>query len=874
MGRRLITTFLIVLAFFSLPLYALEPLAKDGKVVINEINSEEDWVELANIGDEEVSLDGYFITDDKLLERKSENKTYALKDVKLLPNEYIVLEKGKDFDFGLGKSDSVFLFDKDNNEIDSFSYTSASKGTWSRLKDGTFVDSEITKGRENNTKNLIDVKVVLNEINSSPDDWVEIVNLTNDKVDVSGFEVRDNSDDHRWKFPENSYIQKDEALVIDANSEGLIYDDEAKEYKSGTFSEALGLGSGDSVRLYDNKGNLLDSYSWTEHAQYNNDKALASFGRYPDKTGLFTLTKETKGKKNEIIPNQIVINEIESNGDETDWVEIINIGASDVDISSWYLLDNDPEGHKAETTPVSSKTILKPGEIYVFDQNKDFTFGLGKADSVTIYDKNGSIIDSYSWKGHANGVYARISDGEGEMVDFSQPTKGKRNNPVSPVVISEVQSNDPDGSPDWIELANPTSEAIDISGIVIKDSKDKDPYTIKENTVIEPNGFLVIKEDESGVDGFKFGLGKGDSVRLFENGELIASTSWPEETHTSPTWALYPNSKKIEYRNSDKATPGEENSFSDIPKTISWPGDNTIVAFDNSPLFLEDSSGLDFANGSLYAVDNGSATFWILNEDKKTGELSFMPGFEKGKRFSFKKDGRNSKAKGPDSEGITVDDSGLVYIASERDNSNKGVNYNTILCINPDTEASILVAEKEWDLTNLLPQVSANMGLEAVEWVDSSLLGGGLIDENTNKAFDISNYPNSINSGIFFTALEDNGHVYAFVLNSDESATLIADIDSYLGGAMALDYDRENSVLWVGADDGYGNMMAQIRFNGTTEPTINFVAPPTTINTKANTEGFAISYSNYVQDGQKHVYRFQDGVKTGSLTIGSIDTTY
>lgn len=52
------------------------------------------------------------------------------------------------------------------------------------------------------------------------------------------------------------------------------------------------------------------------------------------------------------------------------------------------------------------------------------------------------------------------------------------------------------------------------------------------------------------------------------------------------------------------------------------------------------------------------------------------------------------------------------------------------------------------------------MGIETVEWVSNSNVAGKLFDQNTNKVFDPSNYPNEV-----------------------------ADIDSKLGGAMALDYD-------------------------------------------------------------------------------------
>ena len=407
----------------------------------------------------------------------------------------------------------------------------------------------------------------------------------------------------------------------------------------------------------------------------------------------------------------------------------------------------------------------------------------------------------------------------------------------------------------------------------MKDEKDKDPYTIPEGTKIPANGFLVIKQDDSGINGFAFGLGKGDSVRLFEKREEIAATTWQEGTHTNPTWGLYPDVNGSTYKNTLEATPGKANKFADIPDVITWSGSSEVRTFDKAPTFLEDSSGLDFANGKIYAVDNGTATFWVMDA-AKDGTLSFAKGFEQGKRVCFQKDANNENAKGPDAEGITVDGNGMVYLASERDNSDKGVNYDAILMVDPDSEGTRLTAQKEWDLTASLPQVSANMGIEAVEWVANSDVAGKLIDHNTGKAFDAANYPNAVANGVFFVALEDNGHVYAYVLNNDESVVQIADIDAKLGGAMALDYDTYGKVLWVAADDGYGNRMAQIALNGTENPKITHVSPASGVNTSANNEGFAIADATYTVNGQRPVYRFCDGVTSGALTIGSIDCSY
>lgn len=708
----------------------------------------------------------------------------------------------------------------------------------------------------------------INEVNSAPDDWVEIMNLGTGTMDLSGYEIRDNSDDHRWQFAKGSSIKAGDLMVVEATTVGKVYNDETNAYVEGTFESAIGIGSGDSIRIYDREGNVIDECAWTEHASYEGDAALASIGRYPDGTGAFVIMKETKGLANDWYKPQVVINEVESDCEDvvSDWVEIYNVGTTSIDISGWYLFDNDPVGHAGENTPVAEGTILEPGGFYTFEINKDFLFGLGKNDKVVIYNRDGVVIDEFEYNGHAEGVYARIPDGIGEFVDFATSTKGKANILVNPVVINEVESKEAAGGADWIELANPTNEDIDVSGIVIKDNDDEHIYTIPEGTLISANGFLVIDETELG-----FGLGGEDSVRLYEGEMLIGTTSW--SSHAACTWGLYPDVNGTEYRNTKEATPGAINKFADAPELINWPGKEDVTVYDQEAMFLEDSSGLDFYNGQLYAVDNGTGKFWILDV-AKDGSLTFAKGFENGKRVRFQKDAENPTAAGPDTEGISVDGNGMVYLASERDNSAKGVNYNSILMVNPKAEGEDLIALKEWDLTASLPQVSANMGIEAVEWVDSKNVNGKLFDQNTNEAFDIANYPNATANGVFFVALEDNGHVYAYVLNSDGTSVQIADIDSKIGGAMALDYDTYENVLWVVSDNGYNNRAAEITFNGTNDATIKHVNAPAGIDVTANNEGFAIAEYTYTKDGQRPVYRFLDGVTSGALSIGKLNCDY
>ena len=861
-----------MMAAFAQGAYAAE---MTGTIKINEVESNEpttdlDWVEIINTGAEAVDLSNWFITDNKDLERLEESEEWRIAEGTVLdPGEILVVEHSDILDnLSLGKEDSVILYDNNGQRQDSFSYSGHAAGTYSRVPDGTgeFVDQASTKGALNivEEEEKPECKLVLNEVNSSPDDWVEVMNLGTETMDLSGYEIRDNSDDHRWQFAEGTAVEAGGLYVVEASTVGKVYNDETDSYVEGTFEAAIGIGSGDSVRIYDREGNIVDECAWTEHASYDGDPALASIGRYPDGTGSFVLMKETKGLANDWYKPRVVINEVESDCEDavSDWVEVYNAGSTDVDISGWYLYDNDPVGHSGDITPVAEGTVLAPGGFYTFEINKDFTFGLGKNDKVTIFNKDGVVIDEFEYTGHAAGVYARIPDGTGELVDFATSTKGKLNIATNPVVINEVQSKDPNGGADWVELANPTNTDIDVSGIVIKDDDDTHVYTIPEGTTIPANGFLVIDENELG-----FGFGKGDSVRLYEGSMLLGSTNWSE--HTDPTWGLYPDANGNEYRNTKEATPGGINKYSDIPESVNWPGEETVTIYDQNATFLEDSSGLDFFNGQLYAVDNGTGRFWILDV-AQDGTLTFASGFENGKRVRFRKDAEDPAAAGPDAEGICVDGNGMVYLACERDNSEKGVNYNTILKVDPNAEGEDLIALMEWDLTDSLPQVSANMGIEAVEWIASANVNGKLFDRNTNAAFDIANYPDAAANGVFFVALEDNGHVYAYVLNNDGTCVQIADIDSKLGGAMALDYDTYENVLWVVSDNGYNNRAAKITFNATAEAEIVHVNAPSGVDADANNEGFAIAEYTYTKDGQRPVYRFLDGVTSGALSVGSL----
>lgn len=122
----------------------------------------------------------------------------------------------------------------------------------------------------------------------------------------------------------------------------------------------------------------------------------------------------------------IVINEVESNGDPVgDWVELANTDTvHDLDISGWSLVDDDPK-HAPLTIPAG--TVIESGGYYSVYTDVKGGFGLGAADSVTLFDATGARVDSTSWTAHAATTWGRVPDRTGPFSVTPAPTRGAPN---------------------------------------------------------------------------------------------------------------------------------------------------------------------------------------------------------------------------------------------------------------------------------------------------------------------------------------------------------------------------------------------------------------------------------------------------------------
>ncbi|GAA3573030.1 hypothetical protein GCM10022222_66610 [Amycolatopsis ultiminotia] len=229
------------------------------------------------------------------------------------------------------------------------------------------------------------------------------------------------------------------------------------------------------------------------------------------------------------------------------------------------------------------------------------------------------------------------------------------------------------------------------------------------------------------------------------------------------------------------------------PDADAWPGGSDVANADSSGVFGENLSGLAFSSPTaVWAVKNGPGTLYHLVPDGS----NWRPDPAEGTALHY------PGGKGdPDAEGVVETPEG-IFTATERDNDHGDVSKPGVLRYAEPGTAEALDATAEWELTDDLPKVDSNEGLEGIAWIpDTDLTAHGFHDEHTKAAYDPASYPGH-GSGLYFVGLEADGTVYAYALDqSGGGYTRVATIPSGLPAVMDLEYEPRTGHLWAACDD-------------------------------------------------------------------------
>jgi len=130
--------------------------------------------------------------------------------------------------------------------------------------------------------------IILNEVACSAGDFVEIVNVSDEDQDISGWYVADNKykAGHQYKIPDGTVLPPKEYLPIYKDDNGVT------GFAFGIKCEGEGI-EGDTIYLLDENKALVDQVEvgFVSYAK--------SWGRFPDLTGIWRETTSTPAKINE-----------------------------------------------------------------------------------------------------------------------------------------------------------------------------------------------------------------------------------------------------------------------------------------------------------------------------------------------------------------------------------------------------------------------------------------------------------------------------------------------------------------------------------------------------------------------------------------------
>ncbi len=270
----------------------------------------------------------------------------------------------------------------------------------------------------------------------------------------------------------------------------------------------------------------------------------------------------------------VVINEIMYHPDslcaatdstELDYIELFNAGSETVNLTDCIFTDGIifdfpyPTEIQAGNTLVLAENSIEFEATYGFAPFGQYKGGLSNdGERLELVDPFGNVIDSLTY--NDKNPWDEEPDGNGPSLELLHPsldnadpiswfrsdnacgTPGLPNsrtcaNSAIPIVINEINYNsDNDGFDpgDWVELHNPNTTAVDISGWTFYDNGNA--FVIPAGTSIEADDFLVIVEDETTfgssfphlnndqyLGNFVFGLSnKGERVSLFDENKCLS----------------------------------------------------------------------------------------------------------------------------------------------------------------------------------------------------------------------------------------------------------------------------------------------------------------------------------------------------------------
>lgn len=334
-------------------------------------------------------------------------------------------------------------------------------------------------------------------------EWIEIVNVSSDTVNLKNWSVSD-----LLTTPTKVFITSSDYIMFPQQRVVLARDTTLNSFYPGTSIQQIKTlfgtlsSTSDGVLIYDFRNAIIDSVmyksSWGGRNGFSLERINLS-GISNDSTNWATsLYRATPGKINsvEYAPsysrNQIIINEImyESDIDNSEFIEFFNSSNDSVNIGGWRIEDEKRNFYKLSDTSF----IIPPGELFVL-----------LADSISLQKYSNLVTHQYktvlsvSNLGLVNsGELILLKDLRGNIIDsvfYSDSwhnkqittTRNKSLERINPNIASHLSSN-------WSTSVHSNGATPGITNSIFADNTQKSKIIS-----IEPNPF---SPDNDGYEDF------------------------------------------------------------------------------------------------------------------------------------------------------------------------------------------------------------------------------------------------------------------------------------------------------------------------------------------------------------------------------------
>lgn len=343
-------------------------------------------------------------------------------------------------------------------------------------------------------------------------DWLEIYNPGNQPLNLQGYRLSNNRDNpFMWEFPDIT-IQAEDYLIIFASGKNQITFEKENPYIHTNFRLSA---SGSDLYLIDPDLKIIDNVSLPpllSNVSYGrtmeNRRKWAFFldatpGAANEAHPLEQVTLKPSGEEKHLIINEIITDNrtslADEDGDLVDWIELYNPGTESINLDRYWLSDKYDNPFKWRFPSV---TIEADQYLVVFASGKNrhsddspylhTNFKLNdRNDTLVLCSPDGTMLNVLKIPVMERNVsYGRDPEDPDQWLYFPRPTPGEinytqgfeqfSNGPVPNLQISEAMAvnettiSDQDGDyTDWIEIYNPDSYVIDLTGYGLSDQEDQ-----------------------------------------------------------------------------------------------------------------------------------------------------------------------------------------------------------------------------------------------------------------------------------------------------------------------------------------------------------------------------------------------------------------